>query len=105
MTAVSALIAVYVALALIYWARAAYGAFRVLRDLPPLHALSSPDPERWPSLSVIVPARNEEQGIEQGVAESGMQLLRIVRSLEVPEDREVAGVAACRGEVLYLLEQ
>jgi hypothetical protein len=39
-------------------------AVRATLKLPRLEQLTSPDPARWPTVSLLVPARNEAQGLE-----------------------------------------
>lgn len=38
-----------------------------VRSMPRLSRPRRPDPARWPSVSIVVPARNEERGVEAGV--------------------------------------
>jgi glycosyltransferase involved in cell wall biosynthesis len=49
------------------WLHSARCSWRTLRDLPDLDD-ASPAAERWPSLSLIVPARDEEATIEAALA-------------------------------------
>ena len=53
------IVSLYVFLSLVYWVWMAYGSVRVIGAVPLLAKLNSADPEHWPSVSVIVPARNE----------------------------------------------
>lgn len=46
------------------WCCATWIALRVRRAIPELRKLDSPPPERWPRLSIIVPARDEAQDVE-----------------------------------------
>jgi len=63
MSVLRALLWVYVVAALGYWGWAAWCAFRTLRGVPLLRCLQPPEPQRWPRLSVIVPACNEERDL------------------------------------------
>jgi len=54
----------YVAISCAYWAWMAYGAFRINGSVPVLIEDEIPDPDSWPSLSVIVPACNEGDTLE-----------------------------------------
>ena len=54
----------YVAIGCAYWAWMAYGAFRISRSVPVLIDETIPEPDEWPSLSVIVPACNEGDTLE-----------------------------------------
>jgi chlorobactene glucosyltransferase len=38
-----------------------------VRSMPRLSRPARPDPVRWPAVSIVVPARNEERGVEAGV--------------------------------------
>jgi len=64
MTVLPILLAAYTALALLYWLWMACAVVRLRRGVPHLESLDSPLPERWPRLSVIVPACNEAAEIE-----------------------------------------
>jgi glycosyltransferase involved in cell wall biosynthesis len=55
---------IVMALLLVGWLAQLWLAHRVIRAVPPLSSLSAPAPERWPKLSIIVPARDEAKGIE-----------------------------------------
>lgn len=47
------------------WMLAAYLNYRTARLLRPLDEYDSPEPEKWPSVSIIIPARNEEDALEK----------------------------------------
>jgi len=64
MTLVTALLGTYMALSLAYWLRTLYGVLRMRRCVRQLDELDPPEPETWPTLSVIVPACNEADKIE-----------------------------------------
>jgi cellulose synthase/poly-beta-1,6-N-acetylglucosamine synthase-like glycosyltransferase len=64
MLAVNILLALYLAAALAYWLWQAVSIRRTRRGVPMLRDLAVVEPERWPRLSVIVPARNEADRIE-----------------------------------------
>jgi cellulose synthase/poly-beta-1,6-N-acetylglucosamine synthase-like glycosyltransferase len=57
----------YVVLCLAYWSWVVYGLRRTLRRVPRLSRLDSPQPERWPKLSVVVPACDEADKFESAV--------------------------------------
>lgn len=61
------ILAVYVLLSLIYWLWMAYGSVRVMQTVPLLAGLAPREPEHWPRLSVIVPARNEADKLASAV--------------------------------------
>lgn len=52
------------ALSLLAWTWGAYAIWRTRRDVPRLADDRSPEPERWPAVSLIVPARDEEGEVE-----------------------------------------
>jgi hypothetical protein len=58
--------AVCVASAL-WWAWSLHAALRSMRALPRLHADASPPPARWPRVSIVVAARDEERDLEAGL--------------------------------------
>ncbi len=62
-TALAIVLAVYVATAWIYWLLGANATWR-MRRLPTLDGPPSAAPDRWPRLSVIVPACNEADELE-----------------------------------------
>lgn len=64
MTIVKILLVLYAFSSLLYWLWMAYGSVRILQAVPLLAKLNPPQPLRWPSLSVIVPARNEADKLE-----------------------------------------
>ncbi|MBL7132660.1 MAG: glycosyltransferase [Phycisphaerae bacterium] len=61
------LLGLYVFLALLYWLWSACCAVRLRRAVPLLANLEPPPPDRWPKLSVVVPARNEADTLEPAV--------------------------------------
>ena len=65
MTVVKILLVGYTVLSLVYWLWMLYGAVRVRRAVPLLAELNVPEPEHWPRLAVIVPARNEADKLEE----------------------------------------
>lgn len=48
----------------LYWGLQALLLLRVVRSVPTLSAVHAPPPARWPRLSLIMPARNEERTLE-----------------------------------------
>lgn len=48
----------------LYWGLQALLLLRVIRSVPTLSAVHAPPPARWPRLSLIMPARNEERTLE-----------------------------------------
>ena len=60
----SILLGVYAFLALLYWLWSAWCTVRLRRAVPLLANLDPPPPDRWPRLSVVVPARNEADTLE-----------------------------------------
>jgi cellulose synthase/poly-beta-1,6-N-acetylglucosamine synthase-like glycosyltransferase len=67
MSAIGWLVTVAVGLPGLLWLAIARGAWR-LRELPALGKPRYPDPDTWPSLSVLVAARNEAHTIEPALA-------------------------------------
>ena len=63
MTLTTGLLAAYAGLSLLYWLRTLYGVLRTRWCVRVLATLDSPEPDRWPRLSVIVPACNEADKI------------------------------------------
>jgi hypothetical protein len=61
--AVPLLVTAALALGCLAWLAMASAAVRILRRLPVLGELSPPAPSRWPALSVVVPACDEEAGL------------------------------------------
>jgi cellulose synthase/poly-beta-1,6-N-acetylglucosamine synthase-like glycosyltransferase len=53
-----------VALGVLYWLANALLTVRMVRRVPVLERLRPPEPQTWPRLSLIVPARNEADSIE-----------------------------------------
>ncbi len=75
------IVSVYVLLSLVYWVWMAYGSVRVVGAVPLLAKLNPVEPEHWPSVSVIVPARNEADKLGpavQTLLEEDYQRLEIV---------------------------
>jgi cellulose synthase/poly-beta-1,6-N-acetylglucosamine synthase-like glycosyltransferase len=64
MTAVLWVFVGLVALGVLYWLVNALLVLRIVLRVPILERLQPPEPERWPKLSVIIPARNEAERIE-----------------------------------------
>lgn len=60
----SGLLIAYAAVGCVYWLWMLVGAVRIVRGVPVLDRVDPPDPERWPELSVVVPACNEAASIE-----------------------------------------
>lgn len=67
MIALEVLLLVYFAAALLYWFWEAVCTFRMIRTVPVLADEEVPQPDRWPRLSVIVPACNEADSIESAM--------------------------------------
>lgn len=61
------LVAVVTALSALAWLWSAYAIARTLRELPKLRDDRSPPPARWPRVSLIVAARDEERELEHAV--------------------------------------
>lgn len=74
------------------WLYSAWCSWRTLRDLPDLDD-DVPAPARWPSLSLVVPARDEAETIEAAL---GSRLADDYPALEVVavDDRSTDGTAA-----------
>jgi glycosyltransferase involved in cell wall biosynthesis len=51
----------------LYWVTLALLVIRVVRSVPSVHALRAPPPPRWPRVSLIIPARNEEPTLESAL--------------------------------------
>ncbi len=64
MVALKIVLAFYAALSLAAWLWFAYAAARLRWSIPRLSERPAPEPDRWPRLSVIVPARDEADTIE-----------------------------------------
>lgn len=62
-TTAAILLGLYAATAATYWGYAAYAMWR-MADLPTLARDRSPEPERWPGLSILVPGCNEGEKME-----------------------------------------
>ena len=58
------LLAAYAFAGCVYWFYLAVGAARTVVHVPDLDRVDPPDPPRWPSLSIVVAARNEAATIE-----------------------------------------
>jgi len=58
-------LAAYLGLSLLYWLWIAYSAVRLRGGVPILAKARPPEPQHWPKLSVIVPACNEADDLEQ----------------------------------------
>jgi hypothetical protein len=54
-------------LSLLYWSLIAIATFRIIRGVPLLEDLTPSDPKRWPRVSVIVPACNEEESLDKAM--------------------------------------
>jgi len=61
------LLIAYLAVVLAYWLWVLYAFLRMARAMPVLSDLAPPEPERWPTLSVVVAACNEADRIEAAV--------------------------------------
>ena len=59
---------VYVFVGCVYWLWMGVGAVRVVRAVPLLAKLNPPEPENWPTVSVVIPACNEAENLEAAVA-------------------------------------
>ena len=64
MLIITILLVVYATLGAAYWIMTAYGAVRLRRDVPSLNDPGAEEPRRWPKLSVVVPACNEADKLE-----------------------------------------
>ncbi len=64
MIVIMILLGVYALLGAGYWLMTAYGAVRLWRDVPKLGETNLKEPERWPTLSVVVPACEEADKLE-----------------------------------------
>ena len=51
----------------LWWAWCLYATLRSIRAIPSLAADRSPPPARWPRVSIVVAARDEERDLEAGV--------------------------------------
>ena len=49
------------------WAASLYATLRTIRAVPLLRDDASPEPARWPRVSLIVPARDEARDLERAV--------------------------------------
>ena len=58
------LLIAYLAVVIAYWLWVLYALLRMTRAMPLLSDLTPPEPERWPTLSVVVAACNEADRIE-----------------------------------------
>jgi len=57
-------LSVLAGLVLLGWAGITFACVRAASKLEDLEDDTSPDPERWPSVSLLVPARDEAEGVE-----------------------------------------
>jgi glycosyltransferase involved in cell wall biosynthesis len=55
-------------LSLVYWLGQLLLIIRVIRAVPVLEKLNPREPKKWPRVSVVIPARNEESTIEAAMA-------------------------------------
>jgi glycosyltransferase involved in cell wall biosynthesis len=56
--------ALFTALGTLYWLTMALLQLRVVRSVPSIQGLRAPPPRKWPRLSLIMPARDEEHTLE-----------------------------------------
>jgi len=64
MSALESALIGYALVGCLYWAWILWGTLRLVRGVPALWAESPGEPERWPRLSVIVPACNEGRNLD-----------------------------------------
>jgi glycosyltransferase involved in cell wall biosynthesis len=62
------ILGVFFGLALIYWLGQLLLIIRVIRAVPVMEKLNPREPAKWPMVSVVIPARNEEKTIREAVA-------------------------------------
>jgi GNAT superfamily N-acetyltransferase len=60
-------VAIVSVLGALWWAWSLYAIVRTVRAIPTLRDDRSPAPPRWPRVSIIVAARNEEEDLERGI--------------------------------------
>ena len=68
MTTYQSLLIVYAFVGCVYWLWIVIGTVRIVRCVPVLADTASPEPEVWPRLSIIIPACNEEESLEDSVS-------------------------------------
>jgi hypothetical protein len=61
------LLTVLTVLGALYWVTTALLLRRAMRSVPAVQALRAPEPARWPRLSLIMPARNEEPALDSAL--------------------------------------
>ena len=61
------MLAVLSVVGLVYALAVAIGAWKVVRSVPLAARIDAPAPRTWPRVSVIVPACNEADSIEQAM--------------------------------------
>lgn len=77
----------------LYWVAVALLLLRVVRSVPSVHALRAPPPSRWPRLSLIMPARNEEPTLESALR-SKLQATYPELELVLVDDRSTDATGA-----------
>lgn len=93
MTVVQWLLAAYVLVGCVYWLVSLLLAIRVVRAVPLLQRLRPPEPAQWPKLSMIIPACNEADTLEDAVRSrlsDGYPHLEII----LVDDRSTDGTGA-----------
>ncbi|MBM4089261.1 MAG: glycosyltransferase [Planctomycetes bacterium] len=73
MSVAEAIWATYACIACLYWAWLTIGVFLVRARVARLDSLVPPEPNAWPRLSVLVPARNEADTIESAATTLSQQ--------------------------------
>jgi len=61
------LLTVLTAASALYWGVVALLLLRVIRSVPSVRGLRAPPPARWPRVSLIMPARNEERTLDSAL--------------------------------------
>jgi glycosyltransferase involved in cell wall biosynthesis len=62
------ILGVFFGIALIYWLGQLLLIIRVIKAVPVMEKLNPREPEKWPKVSVVIPARNEESTIQAALA-------------------------------------
>ena len=68
MSPLTLLLGAYALIGFLYWTLMAVAALKVRRDVPVLADLHPPEPRQWPKLSVVIPACNEAEEIQDAVS-------------------------------------